>query len=121
MKFYTSLFVVAISLGLASYNQAKVPFKGDKFALDLVQQLESEEASKPVEARKNVFVTPYSLGSVLVMLMAGAKGETFDEIYNTLGYVLHRAIFRKLPHFPATFPDSQNSTSQNLQSCQPTT
>ncbi len=44
-----------------------------------------EQASKAAGADGNVFLSPYSIHAALGMTLAGAKGETADELATTLG------------------------------------
>lgn len=41
---------------------------------------------KKEESPKNVLISPYSLGSALVMLALGATGESFDQLKNALDW-----------------------------------
>jgi len=52
----------------------------DEFDMNLLNSLESENAGK------NVFISAFSISSVLTMLMAGGKDKTYSEIYNALGF-----------------------------------
>lgn len=52
----------------------------DNFCFALVQSLENEWTPD-----KNIFLSPLGLSTVLTMLMAGAGGKTYDELYHTLG------------------------------------
>jgi serpin B len=49
------------------------------FAFDLYQQLNST-------AKGNLFYSPYSISSALAMTCAGARGETADQMANTLHF-----------------------------------
>lgn len=51
------------------------------FALNLYRQLASEQAG----AGQNLFFSPYSMSAALCMTLAGAKGQTADEMRATLG------------------------------------
>lgn len=59
----------------------------DRFGYELLHRLEVEEkASRGADGEpRNLFTSSFSIGSVLTMVMAGAVGETFPEIKNTLG------------------------------------
>ncbi len=50
------------------------------FTFDLYQALRSEEG--------NLFYSPYSVSLALAMTYAGARGETEDQMANTLRFVL---------------------------------
>jgi serpin B len=50
------------------------------FAFDLYQQLKGEEG--------NVFYSPYSISAALAMTYAGARGETEQQMADTLHYLL---------------------------------
>lgn len=51
----------------------------DAFTIKLLARLEAE---KPAQ---NVFTSPFSIGTVLAMLTAGASGQTQEEIRSVLG------------------------------------
>jgi len=89
MKVLVSLFL----LGL--FNQAlllepsviKLTAANDNFGHQLLAALESVEHEKSADSRSNVFISSYSVSSVLAILLAGGAEQTYDQIYNTLGFV----------------------------------
>ena len=54
---------------------------GNRFALDLYQQL----AQAPEYRDRNLFLSPHSISTALAMALAGARGQTGDEIADVLG------------------------------------
>jgi len=54
-----------------------------RFALDLYQQLRSEETG-------NLFYSPYSISVALAMTWAGARGNTADEMADVLHFALEQ-------------------------------
>ena len=72
--------------------------KGNQFAIRLLQRLYEE-------TEKDVICSPLSLQYALAMTASGAKGETAQEIYSTLGYgcqgdalnAYSRALIEQLP------------------------
>lgn len=52
----------------------------DDFTLKLLEQIEQK-----VPKTENIFVSPFSLNTVLSMLMVGSAGITYDEIFKALG------------------------------------
>lgn len=64
---------------LSSAEQAVVE-AGNRFAFDLVREVDRADDSG------NVFLSPVSASMALGMAMNGARGETFDEMRETLGY-----------------------------------
>lgn len=59
----------------------------DHLTLALLQNLELgqlKEQNNSVDDQ-NILLSPFSLGSTLTMLLAGAKNETYAQIFNTLG------------------------------------
>jgi serpin B len=63
-----------------------------KFALDLYGRLRTQEG--------NLFLSPFSVSTVLAMTSAGARGKTLDEMTRVLGLpeqkVLHAAFGKRL-------------------------
>jgi serpin B len=87
--------IVCASLGLAcivgshaAAGQATSPagqvVQGNtQFALDLYAQLRGEEG--------NIFLSPHSISTALAMTWAGARGETADQMADTLHFTLPQA------------------------------
>ena len=60
----------------------------DDFGLNLLDRLERaekiERATKHIDA-KNLMISPFSVSTVLTMVMAGANHQTHEQILKTLG------------------------------------
>ena len=85
--------------GVSLNEQQKQEVKnGNQFAIRLLQRLYEE-------TEKDVICSPLSLQYALAMTAGGAKGETAQEIYSTLGYestgealnAYSRALIEQLP------------------------
>lgn len=63
----------------ASSDQAKLVSADIGFAFGLLKELAQEQPAK------NVFISPYSISTVLQMVCNGAAGSTRDEMSNVLG------------------------------------
>ena len=60
----------------------------DDFGLKLLHQLELKENTESAAKQddpKNLFISPFSVSTILSLLMAGGANETHDEIHKTLG------------------------------------
>jgi serpin B len=64
-------------------NVTSVANGNNAFALDLLQQLQTETG--------NVFYSPYSISSALAMTWAGARGDTEAQMAQTLHFALDQA------------------------------
>ena len=65
----------------ASPGLATLVDANSAFALNLYKQLAAEKAN----VNQNLFFSPYSMSAALCMTLAGAKGQTADEMRATLG------------------------------------
>ena len=67
----------------------KLTRANDEFGLQLLHRLELEDqakrSAKPDSDPANLFISPFSVSTVMTMLMAGAANKTFDELRSTLG------------------------------------
>lgn len=88
----TFLAISALSLGLVLSAEdssapalSKLSSANDDFGLRVLQALEAVEHQKSVQSRGNVFISPFSIHSVLSMLLAGGAEKTYEQIYDTLG------------------------------------
>jgi len=87
------LLLISICLGSSalpvSHDSDDVVLKlseaNDDFALQLLQILEQVELSKPWKDRGNLFISSFSVGTVLAMALSGAMGQTYEQMYSTLG------------------------------------
>lgn len=86
MNFLTKLFVIAsvgvCVLGVPLGKETKVhqiSQANDAFTFKLMQSLE--------KSSKNLFISPFSIGTVLSMALAGSDHATYGRIYDTLGYI----------------------------------
>ncbi len=61
-------------------SQQDIVNRGNAFAFDLFA------AVCKADADKEVFISPFSLEAALCMLCNGAKGETYSQIVNAMGY-----------------------------------
>lgn len=83
MKYITQTSLLILLWVISGYAQAQglensPTVKGNNaFALKLYQQLNDDP-------NKNIFMSPYSISSALAMTYAGAKGNTAQEMANTL-------------------------------------
>lgn len=57
----------------------------DHFTVALLQNLELSQQTEYSSPKQNILVAPFSLGSTLTMLLAGAMNTTYAQIYDTLG------------------------------------
>jgi serpin B len=81
--------ILAAGIGSAQPGYAQPPARpglgalvdaNNAFALNLYRQLASEQAG----AGQNLFFSPYSMSAALCMTLAGAKGQTADEMRTVL-------------------------------------
>lgn len=72
---------------LASQNLIDLARANEEFGYQLLHRLELEERNKQISGvqPKNVFISPFSVSTVLAMVMAGGVGDTASEIKKTLG------------------------------------
>jgi len=74
---------------LDSAKLAALSKANDDFGLVLLHRLElaekQERGQKQLEPR-NIFISPFSISTVISMLMAGGGNETYAEIHKTLGF-----------------------------------
>lgn len=64
----------------------KLAHASDDFGLLLLHRLElAEKQTRGSGAPKNLLVSPFSVHTVMSMLMAGAANQTYSEIYKSLG------------------------------------
>ncbi|KAJ6222848.1 hypothetical protein RDWZM_001393 [Blomia tropicalis] len=81
-KFESIFCLLAILVGLTcaiSDNWKQVAIASDQFDVKLLQEIEKESNGD------NVFISSFSVNTVLAMLIAGGNGKTYEEIHNTIG------------------------------------
>ena len=61
-------------------SQQDIVNRGNGFAFDLFAAINKAEADK------EVFISPFSMEAALCMLSNGAKGDTYSQIVNAMGY-----------------------------------
>ena len=61
-------------------SQQEIVSKGNGFAFNLFAALNKAEGDK------EVFISPFSMEAALCMLSNGAKGDTYSQIVNAMGY-----------------------------------
>ena len=87
MKTFVLIGLVATFVVVASAvprdGTLELSLANDDFGMRLLQSLEQKQRSSG--QAKNVFVSPFSISSVLAMLLAGGARNTYSEIYKTLG------------------------------------
>jgi serine protease inhibitor len=66
-------------LGAPSLEQAKLVSADTGFAFSLLKELANEQPAR------NIFISPYSISTVLQMVGNGAAGSTRDEMARVLG------------------------------------
>lgn len=89
----TSIFLLLLGVinaingqELANQNLIDLARANEDFGYQLLHRLEQEELSKQSSGAqpKNLFISPFSIGTVLTMVMAGGVGDTASEIKKTL-------------------------------------
>ena len=89
----TSIFLLLLGVinaingqELANQNLIDLARANEDFGYQLLHRLELEELSKQSSGvqPKNLFISPFSIGTVLTMVMAGGVGDTASEIKKTL-------------------------------------
>lgn len=81
-KFESIFCLLALLFGLTcaiSDNWKQVAIASDQFDVKLLQEIEKESNGD------NVFISSFSVNTVLAMLIAGGNGKTYEEIHNTIG------------------------------------
>ena len=74
---------LAFAIALPRDSTFELSLANHDFGMRLLQSLEHEQRS--LGQSKNLFISPFSISSVLAMLLAGGANRTYAEIYNTLG------------------------------------
>ncbi|XP_017461610.1 PREDICTED: corticosteroid-binding globulin-like, partial [Rhagoletis zephyria] len=105
-----SHFVAATSK-TTQQNLLKIAAANDDFGYQLLHQLELKERSNRGANGdpENLFISPFSISTVLTMVLAGANEDTFEQIKSTLGfntdmtesqlYTSFRVLLRQLNNF----------------------
>uniref|UniRef100_G3MLE5 Serpin domain-containing protein n=1 Tax=Amblyomma maculatum TaxID=34609 RepID=G3MLE5_AMBMU len=68
-----------LALCLAEEQQHKVTDANNQFAFRLLQKI-------PTSPETNLFFSPYSVSTAMAMAYVGARGETQQDLHETLGY-----------------------------------
>lgn len=74
-----------------------------RFALDLHAQLANETGG-------NLFLSPYSISVALAMAFAGARGETHEQMRETLRYTLGESVHPAFAEMQAVLEDRETAT-----------
>lgn len=77
--------IFTVSSKAISNGSLQIARANDYFGYKLLGHLEENNLFEEDAESENLFISPFSVSTVLTMVMAGAKGDTFEEIKNTLG------------------------------------
>ncbi len=83
--------LTAVNFGTASRASQnrllQIARANDDFGYQLLHQLELKERSNRGANGdpENLFISPFSISTVLTMVLAGANEDTFEQIKSTLG------------------------------------
>ncbi|KAH9397756.1 SERine Proteinase INhibitor [Tyrophagus putrescentiae] len=80
--------IFTVSSKASSNGSLQIARANDYFGYKLLEHLEERNFFEEDAESENLFISPFSVSTVLTMVMAGAKGDTFEEIKNTLGVQL---------------------------------
>lgn len=77
--FFISFYTICAFSILTSSANSVLSQANDHFTVALLQNLECQQN------KENILFSPLSIGSALMMLLAGAQNLTYTQLYDSLG------------------------------------